>query len=156
MFLPIVPCFLLAPFQKLALHFKISLHKERINKFSKRSVAKKIYNKIKRYADVIKFKQVMDKQLKTSIIRILSGCTQLTMKILVIIFQLKLQKRPPSDSEAILSQLSLSLSVFFLLPFLPYYPLCICSPEFIIISSYSLSLISTQKALNIIISAVYQ
>ena len=153
MFLPIVPCFLLAPFQKLALHFKISLHKERINKFSKRSVAKKIYNKIKRYADVIKFKQVMDKQLKTSIIRILSGCTQLTTKILVIIFQLKLQKRPPSDSEAILSQLSLSLSVFFLLP---YYPLCICSPEFIIISSYSLSLISTQKSLNIIISAVYQ
>ena len=40
MFLPIVPCFLLAPLQKFALHFKISLHKERVNKFSKRLVAK--------------------------------------------------------------------------------------------------------------------
>ena len=50
--------------------------------------------------------------------------------------------------------LSLSLSFIFFIPLLLNYPFCICSPEFITISSNYLSPISTSKSLNLIISAV--
>ena len=78
------------------------------------------------------------KQLKTSIIKNFKWFNPIDNKDSSNYFLAKTPKRPLSDSEAILSHLSLSLSLslcFFFLTLLFYYPFCIFSAKFITISS---------------------
>ena len=82
------------------------------------------------------FKQEMAKQLKIAIIKNFKWFNPTDNKDSSNYFLAGTPKRPSSDSEAILSHLSLSLSLFFfffLLLF--YYPFGICSAKFITISS---------------------